>query len=133
MFFISLIFLPYLDFDNLSLSILFLIYLTSWISTIAFLLVTKAIRHMEVTNVSPLLSFGPVFVLISNNSGRLTMKESGTEQGYRLMRKNFNEKVNKEVAADELKEIIKQKRASSNRLPIIGRFRFPLQKEISGR
>jgi len=27
------------------------------------------------------------------------MKESGTEQGYRLMRKNFNEKVNKEVAA----------------------------------
>src|SRR3989344_1951833 len=61
---LSLIFLPYLNFDNLSLTQLLLIYINSWLSAVAFLLVSKAIRHMEVSTVSPFLSFGSVFILI---------------------------------------------------------------------
>ncbi|AJF62470.1 MAG: hypothetical protein QT11_C0001G0321 [archaeon GW2011_AR20] len=61
---LSLVFLPYLNFDNLSLTQLLLIYLNSWLGAVAFLLVSRAIRHMEVSTVSPFLSFGPIFVLI---------------------------------------------------------------------
>ena len=61
---ISLIFLPYLNFDNGSINTLFLLYFNSWIATISFLLVSKALRHMEISTVTPFLSFGPIFVLI---------------------------------------------------------------------
>ncbi|MEK6834692.1 MAG: EamA family transporter [Nanoarchaeota archaeon] len=61
---VSLIFLPYLNFDNLSPSILLLVYFASWLSAFSFLLVSKAIRHMEVSTVTPFLSFGPIFTLI---------------------------------------------------------------------
>ena len=61
---ISLIFLPYLNFDNINIDSIIIIYLNSWLATISFLLVSKAIRHMEVSLVSPLLSFGPIFILI---------------------------------------------------------------------
>ena len=74
-FVISLIFLPYLNFNNLSISFLLLLYLNSWFATISFLLVSKAIRHMEISTVSPFLSFGPVFILIFS---LLFLKESVT-------------------------------------------------------
>lgn len=74
-FIISLIFLPYLNFENININLLLLIYLNSWLGTIAFLLVSKAIRHMEVSSVSPFLSFGPVFILIFS---LLFLKESVT-------------------------------------------------------
>jgi drug/metabolite transporter (DMT)-like permease len=64
MFIISLIFLPYLNFSNVSTKILLLIYFNAWLSTISFLFVSKALRHMEISTVSPFLSFGPVFILI---------------------------------------------------------------------
>ena len=63
-FLISLVFLPYLSFQNINFNTLLLLYLNSWFATISFLLVSKAIRHMEVSTVTPFLSFGPVFIVI---------------------------------------------------------------------
>ena len=70
-----LIFLPYLNFDRLSVSLLLLMYFNSWIAAASFLLVSKAIRHMEVSLVSPFLSFGPIFILIFS---LLFLKEHAT-------------------------------------------------------
>jgi len=63
-FIISLIFLPYLNFQQLNTRIFLWIYFNSWLATISFLLVSKSLRHMEISSVTPLLSFGPVFILI---------------------------------------------------------------------
>jgi len=73
---ISLIFLPYLDFNNINIKNLILLYLVSWITTISFLLITKSIRHMEISTVAPFLALRPFFILISS---LLFLKESSTK------------------------------------------------------
>ncbi|MBU4283516.1 MAG: EamA family transporter [Nanoarchaeota archaeon] len=62
-FFIVLVLLPYINF-NFSLKILAMIYTASVFATIAFLFVAKAVRHMDISIVSPLLSFSPAVVAV---------------------------------------------------------------------
>lgn len=60
-FLIALVLLPYINF-NFSLKILVMIYTASVLATIAFLFIAKAVRHMDISVVSPLLSFSPAVV-----------------------------------------------------------------------
>jgi len=60
---ISLPMLPFVEF-NLSLKIWFLIFSTAVFSAIGFLVIIKALRHMDISIVSPLRNFGPAILLI---------------------------------------------------------------------
>ena len=62
-FFIALVLLPYINL-NFSLNMLALIYIASVLATIAFLFVAKAVRHMDISVVSPLLNFSPAVVAV---------------------------------------------------------------------
>lgn len=50
-----------IDYATLDLAPLLILYLASFIGTIAVLLITKAIRHMELSACIPLLSLSPLF------------------------------------------------------------------------
>ncbi|NOQ55254.1 MAG: EamA family transporter [Nanohaloarchaea archaeon] len=52
------------DFSQMTLKYYFIIFGVSCLGSVAFLLVAKSLRHMEISQVSPLLNFGPVFVAI---------------------------------------------------------------------
>ncbi len=52
------------DFAGIPTNIYILIFGVSVIASVAFLLVAKSLRHMEISQASPLLNFGPVFVAI---------------------------------------------------------------------
>ena len=62
-FFIVLVLLPYINF-NFPLKMLAFIYIASVLATIAFLFVAKAVRHMDVSIVSPLMTFSPAIVVV---------------------------------------------------------------------
>lgn len=62
-FLFSLFFLPKMNFDY-SASIWGLMYLKSLILTIGWLLGSKALRHLEISYVTPLTNLTPVFLLI---------------------------------------------------------------------
>jgi len=62
-FIIVLFLLPFVNFD-ISRNILGLIYVVSVISTAGLLLMNKAIRHLEISEVEPLLNFSPAFLFI---------------------------------------------------------------------
>jgi len=62
-FFIALVLLPYINL-NFPLKMLALIYIASVLATIAFLFVAKAVRHMDISIISPLLAFDPAVVVI---------------------------------------------------------------------
>ena len=61
-----LISLPLLFFVNFNIpsSILGILYIGSLFGTVAFLYVARALRHMEISLASPLLSFSPAIVLV---------------------------------------------------------------------
>lgn len=109
-FFLSLIFLPYLNLNNLSLKDLILLYFNSWLAAISFLLVSKSIRHMEISLVSPFLSLGPVLVLIFS---LFFLKESVTNvQIFGIFLVVFGTYVlqsNKENYFSPIKEMVKSK------------------------
>ena len=52
------------DFHSISTNAYILIFGVSILGSVAFLLVAKSLRHMEISQASPLLNFGPVFVAI---------------------------------------------------------------------
>lgn len=60
---LSVSFIHLLDF-NFPTNFWYLIIISGILAGIAFLLVAKAVRHMEISMVSPMLVFAPVFVLI---------------------------------------------------------------------
>jgi len=62
-FLIALVLLPYINFD-LPIKTLGLMYLASIFGSIAFLFVAKAVRHMDVSIVSPLMTFSPAIVVV---------------------------------------------------------------------
>ncbi len=62
-FLIALVLLPYINF-NLPIKTLGLMYLASIFGSIAFLFVAKAVRHMDVSIVSPLMTFSPAIVVV---------------------------------------------------------------------
>jgi len=62
-FLIALVLLPYINFD-LPIKTLGLMYLASVFGSIAFLFVAKAVRHMDVSIVSPLMTFSPAIVVV---------------------------------------------------------------------
>jgi len=62
---LSLFLLPLVDF-NFPSNLWFLIIIAGIFAAFAFLLIAKAVRHMEISSVSPILVFAPVFVLISS-------------------------------------------------------------------
>jgi drug/metabolite transporter (DMT)-like permease len=49
----------FIDFSNVTLQALGLIFVVSFFGSIAFLLIAKSIRHMEISAASPLLVLGP--------------------------------------------------------------------------
>jgi drug/metabolite transporter (DMT)-like permease len=59
---IGLFFLPFIDIQ-VSLEVLFLLYIASFIACISVLYATKAVRHMELSIVAPLDNLGPAFLL----------------------------------------------------------------------
>ncbi len=59
----AFIFLPQVDFD-IGLKTYLLIYAASWLGAVAFLLVAKAVRHMEISSSSPILNFGPAITAL---------------------------------------------------------------------
>ncbi len=52
------------DLYSISTNTYLLIFGVSILGSVAFLLVAKSLRHMEISQASPLLNFGPVFVAI---------------------------------------------------------------------
>lgn len=62
-FLIALVLLPFINL-NFSLNMLALIYIASVLATIAFLFVAKAVRHMDISIISPLLAFDPAVVVV---------------------------------------------------------------------
>ncbi len=62
-FLIALVLLPYINFE-LPIKTLGLMYLASIFGSIAFLFVAKAVRHMDVSIVSPLMTFSPAIVVV---------------------------------------------------------------------
>jgi len=62
-FLIALVLLPYVNFD-FPIKTLGLMYLASVFGSIAFLFVAKAVRHMDVSIVSPLMTFSPAIVVV---------------------------------------------------------------------
>jgi drug/metabolite transporter (DMT)-like permease len=52
------------DFSSVSLAVIGLIYLASLLGAIAFLLIAKALRHIEISLTSPFLVFEPAMVAI---------------------------------------------------------------------
>jgi len=60
---ISLVFIPFLKF-NFPFNYWIYIYLISLLGAIAFFLIAKSTRHMEISSSSPLFSFAPVFTAI---------------------------------------------------------------------
>jgi len=62
-FLISLVLLPYVNFD-FPIKTLGLMYLASVFGSIAFLFVAKSVRHMDVSIVSPLMTFSPAIVVV---------------------------------------------------------------------
>jgi len=63
MFFFSLIFLGKADFD-MSAQVWTLLVILSLLDTVAFLYITKAVRHMELSESSPLFVFGPAITAL---------------------------------------------------------------------
>ena len=62
-FLFSLLFIPKANFD-IGLLNYGILYAGSWLGAVAFLFVSKAVRHMEVSAASPLLNFGPAITAI---------------------------------------------------------------------
>ncbi len=62
-FLIALVLLPFINL-NFSLNMLALIYIAAVLTTIAFLFVAKAVRHMDISVISPLLAFDPAVVVV---------------------------------------------------------------------
>jgi len=54
----TFLFLPSTNF-NIGIKKYLIIYLASWLGSVAFLFIAKSIRHMELSSSSPLLNFGP--------------------------------------------------------------------------
>ncbi len=57
--FISLPFIFFIDFSKVSFQALLLIFITAFFASMAFYLVAKAVRHLEISTVSPLLALSP--------------------------------------------------------------------------
>ncbi|PIZ52936.1 hypothetical protein COY26_03200 [Candidatus Woesearchaeota archaeon CG_4_10_14_0_2_um_filter_33_10] len=62
-FLIALVLLPYINF-NFPIRILCLMYLASVFGSTAFLFIAKSVRHMEISLVSPLMTFSPAIVVL---------------------------------------------------------------------
>ncbi len=62
-FLIALVLLPYINF-NFPIRILGLMYLASVFGSTAFLFIAKSVRHMEISLVSPLMTFSPAIVVL---------------------------------------------------------------------
>ncbi|MEA3229382.1 MAG: DMT family transporter [archaeon] len=63
-----LIVLPFLakaDISSIPIELYPFIFGVSILGSIAFLLIAKSLRHMEISQVSPLLNFGPVFLVVA--------------------------------------------------------------------
>lgn len=58
-FFLALPFLFFVDFEKVELISLAFIFASAFVAAIAFYLVAKAIRHMEISTVAPLLALAP--------------------------------------------------------------------------
>jgi len=59
----SLVLIPKVNF-NIPIIYYAVVYIGSWLGAIAFLLVAKSIRHMELSSSSPILNFGPAITAI---------------------------------------------------------------------
>lgn len=55
--------LPFVNF-KINIIGLLIIYLVSWLGTLGFLFTTKAMRHMELSSVLPLMNFNPALVAL---------------------------------------------------------------------
>ena len=56
---LSLPLIYFIDFSKLTFNLIAIIFLIAWISSVAFLLIAKSVRHMEVSFVAPLLVIEP--------------------------------------------------------------------------
>jgi bacterial/archaeal transporter family protein len=63
-FVLSIPFLLKSDLSQLTAPIFVWILIVAFIDTFAFLFIVKAVRHMEISAASPLLTFGPLFTLL---------------------------------------------------------------------
>lgn len=61
---LSLPFLPFADFSLLTPSVLSAVYLASLFGSVAFILLSKAIRHLDLSVSSPFLLFGPAITAL---------------------------------------------------------------------
>src|SRR3989344_1699294 len=59
---ISLIFIPKVNFAILNFKLLLIVYFFSWLSTLGFYFIMKALRHMEVSSLTPLFNLEVLFV-----------------------------------------------------------------------
>ena len=57
----SFIFLPNVNFNLINYKIIAIIYFFSWLGTLGFYFIMRAIRHMEISDVAPLLNFEVLF------------------------------------------------------------------------
>ncbi|RME54335.1 EamA family transporter [Candidatus Woesearchaeota archaeon] len=62
---LALFFLPYVDFRSFNYSNIAWMFLVSIFTTIGFLFVAKSIRHSQISNVVPLVNFGPMFLALT--------------------------------------------------------------------
>ena len=62
-FLIALVLLPYVNFD-FPIKTLGLIYIASVFGSTGFLFIAKAVRHMDISIVSPLMTFSPAIVVV---------------------------------------------------------------------
>ena len=86
MFFLSIPLIPRSQF-NISPAYWFILFLLSILDAVAFLYITKAVRHMELSESSPLFVYGPVITAIFAYAflkEALTIKEIGGVIGVTL-------------------------------------------------
>jgi len=64
--FTAMLILPFIPFLNLKMSAFYwtLLIIMSILDAVGFLYLAKAVRHMQISSLSPLLAFGPVFIAI---------------------------------------------------------------------
>jgi uncharacterized membrane protein len=61
---IALFLLPWVNFSLLTVEIMLLFFLVGFIAAFATILLSKAMRHMEISTVGPLTNISPIFLLI---------------------------------------------------------------------
>ena len=61
---ILLFFISQIDIKSLPIWMILLTYVVSWIFTLAFWFYKKGLKHLNISLVSPLSNFSPVFIII---------------------------------------------------------------------